>query len=124
MKNILINISGYYCIAFAVFHLSFWKIFRWKTDLQRLTPVNRAIIQVLNVRLTYIFVVFGFMALLFSERMCETELGWFILIAMSIFWFMRAVEQVIFFGLKNFASRAIFVVFLIGGILFAAPVYI
>jgi hypothetical protein len=29
-------------VGFAVFHLSFWKLFHWKEELASLTPVNRA----------------------------------------------------------------------------------
>jgi hypothetical protein len=122
MKNMLLSIAGYYCIAFAVFHLLFWKIFHWKTDLQRLTPVNRAIMQVLNLCLTFVFLFIGIALILFQPDFLGTKLGTFILVSMTTFWFLRATEQVIFFGLKSITSSVFLSVFLIGSILFLLPV--
>ena len=101
----------------------FWRVFRWKADLQRLIPVNRAIIQVLNLRLIYVFLVMGLATVLFPVALLSTEFGMFILGAVSLFWFMRAIEQIIFFGLHSVASIALFWVFLIGSGLFATLVF-
>jgi hypothetical protein len=118
MKNTLLVIGGLYSFAFAAFHMLFWKLFRWKGDLQRLTPVNRAIMQVLNLRLIYVFVIMGLTTVLFPGPLLATDLGRFVLGAMSLFWLMRAIEQIIFFGLRATASIAIFGVFLIGSGIF------
>jgi hypothetical protein len=123
MKNILLLTGGLYSLAFAVFHMLFWRVFRWKADLQRLIPVNRAIIQVLNLRLIYVFLVVGLATVLFPVALLSTEFGMFILGAVSLFWFMRAIEQIIFFGLHSIASIALFWVFLIGSGLFATLVF-
>jgi len=123
MKSILLLTGGLYSLAFAVFHMLFWRVFRWKADLQRLIPVNRAIIQVLNLRLIYVFLVMGLATVLFPVALLSTEFGMFILGAVSLFWFMRAIEQIIFFGLHSVASIALFWVFLIGSGLFATLVF-
>jgi hypothetical protein len=123
MKSILLLTGGIYSLAFAVFHMLFWRVFRWKADLQRLIPVNRAIMQVLNLRLIYVFLVMGLATVLFPVALLSTELGMFILGAVSLFWFMRAIEQIIFFGLHSVASIALFWVFLIGSGLFATLVF-
>ena len=46
MSETLLIIGGIYNLLFAFFHLLFWKIFDWKTDLASLTSVNRAIMQI------------------------------------------------------------------------------
>jgi len=124
MRNVLLTVAGSYCLAFVMFHLSFWKIFRWKADLQRLTPVNRAIMQVLNLRLTYVFLVVGAALFMFQTSLCQTDLGRFILAACAVFWLMRAIEQIVFFNAKSIVSLSFVVVFLIGAALFAAPLFI
>jgi hypothetical protein len=91
MKSILLLTGGLYSLAFAVFHMLFWRVFRWKADLQRLIPVNRAIIQVLNLRLIYVFLVMGLATVLFPVALLSTELGMFILGAESLLWFIRAI---------------------------------
>ena len=123
MINTLLTIGGYYCFAFVVFHILFWKIFRWRQDLHRLTPTNRAIMQILNLRLIYVFLFFGVISLCYQRELLFTSFGEFITIIISLFWFMRAIEQIIFFGLKNRVSILLFIIFLIGGGLYALALF-
>lgn len=58
--NTLIIIGGIYCLAFAFFHLAFWRLFDWKSELPKLNSINRGVLQVLNIRLTYVFFVIAF----------------------------------------------------------------
>lgn len=124
MKSTLLSIGGIYCFGFAIFHVLFWKIFRWRQDLHRLTPANRAIMQILNLRLIYVFIVFGVISFVFQNELLATSFGRFMTIAISLFWLSRALEQVIFFGLRHRLSIVFFVTFLAGGILFGLPVVI
>jgi len=87
-----------------------------------LTHVNRSIMQILNLRLTYVFLVMAFVLFVFQPELIVTKLGQALLIAFSIFWFMRAVEQVVFFGLKHKVSNALTVLFLVGGVIHLLPV--
>jgi hypothetical protein len=121
MRTTILYAGGVYCIAFAVFHLFFWKVFGWKSDLPRLRPVNRAIMQVLNIRLTYVFLVGGIMIFQFPGELLSTGIGSFILASASIFWFLRAIEQLFFFATKENRSVAFFFIFLLGSALFLYP---
>jgi hypothetical protein len=121
--KLILTIGGVYNLGFAVFHLLFWKIFRWKEDLASLTHVNRSVMQILNLRLTYVFLVMTYVLFGFQSELIGTKLGQTLLIAFSIFWFMRAVEQVIFFGLKHKVSNGIAVLFFIGGLIHLLPVF-
>ncbi len=113
--------GGIYCLGFAVFHLAFWKVFRWKEDLRSLTYINRAIMQILNLCLTFAFVVFAVPSLAMPRDMVSTDLGRMLLMLIAIFWLLRAGEQVWFFGLRNRVSIAFFALFLAGSALYAAP---
>ena len=121
MTSLTLSIAGAYCIIFVAFHLSFWKIFRWKADLQRLTPVNRAIMQVLNLRLTYVFLTIGIALFLFQTDFVGSGLGKFLLFAMSIFWLMRAIEQIVFFSRTSIVSWVFVIIFLGGSVVFLIP---
>jgi hypothetical protein len=123
MLTTLLTIGGYYCFAFALFHMLFWKIFRWRQDLHRLTPTNRGIMQVLNLRLIYVFLFFGYISLRYQQELLFTSFGECIVIAIALFWFFRAVEQIVFFGIKNGVSLAMFIVFLIGGGLYTLTLF-
>jgi hypothetical protein len=119
----LIYIGGVYCLAFAVFHLAFWKLFDWKNELPKLKSVNRGVMQVLNIRLTYVFFVVAFLSFFFADELINTKLGNVILGSISIFALMRAIEQLIFWRIEKFGI-AFFFVLLIGAGIFAAPLFI
>ncbi len=121
--GMLLTFCGIYNLGFAVFHLLFWKIFKWKEDLASLTHVNRSVMQILNLRLTYVFLVAAFLMFAFQSELTATKLGQTLLVAFSIFWFMRTVEQVVFFGLKHKVSNGMTVLFFIGGVLHLLPVF-
>lgn len=121
MKN-LIYIGGFYCLIFAIFHLAFWKLFDWKNDLPKLKSVNRGVMQVLNLRLTYVFIVVAFISFFFAEDLINTKLGNVILGAVSIFAVMRAIEQLIFWKIEKIGV-AFFFIFLIGAGIFAIPLF-
>jgi hypothetical protein len=118
MSETLLLLGGIYNLLFAVFHLLFWRIFNWKEDLASLTSLNRAIMQVLNLCLTFVFVIFGVVSLLYPAQMVGTELGRALTVMIAFFWFLRAVEQVIFFKLKNWVSWTFLLVFIGGGVLY------
>lgn len=117
----LVVAGGVFTAAFAVFHLLFWKLFRWRSDLAALTSLNRAIVQILNLCLTFVFVAFAYLSLVHSAELLSTDLGRSLLFLIAVFWYLRAVEQVIFFGLRRRLSIAFFVIFLVGGSLYAVP---
>ena len=117
----LVVAGGVFSAAFAVFHLFFWRLFRWKTDLATLTSLNRAIVQILNLCLTFVFVVFAYLSLMHSVELLATDLGNSLLFLIAVFWYLRAVEQILFFGLRRPLSIMFFVLFLVGGSLYAVP---
>ena len=121
MNSTLLKIGGIYNFCFLVFHIFFWKIFRWNADLRSLTETNRGIMQVLNLRLIYVFLVFGAISFMYSSILLTTELGKFIVLSISVFWFLRAIEQLIFFPLDNPFSIGLTVVCIIGGMLYLIP---
>lgn len=120
MKS-LIFIGGFFHLAFFVFHLFFWRLFDWRRDLSRLKPVNRGIMQVLNLRLMWIFLVFAYVSFFHADALLTTDLGRAILISIALAWAARAVEQVVFFKLKSSISAAFFLVFLFGACLYFSP---
>ncbi|MCW8963663.1 MAG: hypothetical protein OQL16_07685 [Gammaproteobacteria bacterium] len=119
--ELMIKAGGIYNIALVIFHLLFWRIFNWQEDLRSLTFLNRAIMPVLNISLTLVFVIFSYISLVHAGELLSTSLGHSLLVLMAIFWFARAVEQVVFFKLKHRASWAFLAFFLLGGVLYAVP---
>jgi hypothetical protein len=121
--NGLVTTAGLYDAAFGIFHLFFWRIFHWREDLENLSSVNRSIMQVLNLCLIFLFFVMAYACLFQSQEMLSTGLGRTLMVSLSLFWFLRAIEQVIFFGTKNAVSLGFILVFLAGCVLHLLPLF-
>ena len=119
----LVLLGGLHSLAFGLFHAGFWTLFEWKKDLQGNSVANRAIIQILNLRLIYVF--FGIAALCFvlPDDLAGTTLGRAVLAGMSLFWVGRTLEQWIFLPYHRLPVHALTALFLLGAGLFAAPLF-
>lgn len=113
--------GGIYNLAFAIFHLFFWKLFDWKKDLASLTPANRSIMQILNLCLIFMFGVMSYVSLFLPQEMLATNLGKSLLVAFALFWFLRALEQIVVFESKSRLSAVSTLIFLVGGIIYVLP---
>ncbi|MCJ7771591.1 MAG: hypothetical protein MUP22_00495 [Desulfobacterales bacterium] len=121
--EILLKIGGIYNLAFAVFHCLFWKIFKWDSELSQLNVLNRAIMQVLNLCLIFCFLIFFYISVFHTSDLLSTPLGQSILICISIFWLLRAMEQILFFKLKHWGSVVFLIIFIFGAVIYLIPVF-
>ncbi|NQT62328.1 MAG: hypothetical protein HQ556_05155 [Candidatus Marinimicrobia bacterium] len=119
--EVLIKLGGIYNIVLVIFHLLFWRIFDWKNDLRNLSFLNRAIMQVLNLSLSFVFIIFSYISLAHTNELLSTALGHSLLILMTLFWVARSIEQIVFFKLKHWGSVAFLAFFLVGAVLYAIP---
>ena len=124
LSEALLLIGGIYNLGFVIFHLLFWRLFRWKEDLASLTAINRSIIQILNLCLTFMFLLMAYISIFHSSEMAGTSLGKTLSVAFALFWFLRMVEQVVFFGIKNRVSLLLTVAFLLGSIIYLLSVLV
>ena len=123
-KTWLLYICGFYNLTFAVFHLYFWKIFRWKEDLKENSIANRAIIQILNIRLIYVFLLMAFIYFFYTNQLVTTEIGFVLLIGFLGFWTGRLIEQFIFLRVKSRMATILTVILFVGIIFHLLPVVI
>jgi hypothetical protein len=119
----VIYLCGFYCLAFAIFHIGFWKQFNWDKDLKKLLFANRGIMQILNVQIIYFFLLVTFLCIVFPAELQNTKLGNAFLLGCSLFWLIRTVQQFIFFKANSKLINILTVLFIIGTILFALPVF-
>jgi len=122
MNETLIKLAGFYNILLIMFHIMFWCIFNWREDLKTLSFLNKSIMQVLNISLILVFVLFSYISFVHTNELLNTSLGNTLLSLIAIFWFARAAQQVIFFKLKHWGSWAFMFFFILGGILYGVPV--
>ena len=107
--------------GFAAFHLAFWKLFGWRQTLRTATVADRAILQILNLRLIYVLLGVGVLCLAFTDDLLHTGLGRALLLGMSLFWVGRTIEQFVFLRIDRLPVHALTASFALGAILFALP---
>jgi hypothetical protein len=122
MNEIFIIAGGVYTVGLIIFHVMFWHIFKWPETLESLNYVNRATIQVLNISITFIFIIFAYISFAHTHALLNTQLGKSLLVLISCLWFFRAAQQVVFYKLKQKASMGLTIFFLIGALLYGVPV--
>lgn len=123
MKTLII-IGGFLWLGYFVFHIFFWKLFKWKQELNKLHAVNKAIMQVMNLCLMLVFLIFAYISIFHADELLTTGLGKSILFGIVLFGVFRAVEQVIFFDLKPHLSKLFLVITLITTTVFLIPLVI
>lgn len=118
----LIRIGGIYNVGMILFHLSFWRIFNWNEELGRVSFLNRAVMQVLNISLIFAFTIFAYISLVHTSELLDSPLGNSLLVLMALFWLARSVQQVLFFKLRHRLSWLFLLLFFSGFLLYAIPV--
>jgi hypothetical protein len=113
--------GGFYTIGLIMFHLLFWRIFDWEQDLKRISFLNRATMQVLNISLTLSFIIFSYISLVHATELLTSSLGHSLLMLIALFWLARAIQQIVFYRLRHWASWAFLLLFLSGSLLYAIP---
>jgi hypothetical protein len=123
MSDPVLFFCGLHSLALAAFHLAFWKLFRWPESLRTATRANRAIPQIENVQLIWLFLCMAALCFLFPQALRDTELGRAVMIGMSGFWILRVVVQFIWLRVNHPLVHALTAVFAAGAVLFALPLW-
>lgn len=122
-KGILV-FSGIYNLLFALFHLTFWSLFNWDIELKRLSYLNNTVMQILNLRLTYVFFLIAYILIILRTQIITTKIGRVLLVGWSLFWLMRAGEEVYFAESLDVVTVVFTVIFLFGGVIHYLPIYL
>ena len=110
-------LAGLFDLVVAAFHLTFWRLFGWPARLLRLDPINRALPAVMNIALILLFVVLGVAFVAAPLDAVEGRFGQLLLGGMSVFWLVRAIVQIPYFGLRHPVSASLAILFICGSIL-------
>ncbi len=90
-------LGGALHLGWAVFHLLFPRVFAWQKSLAGLDPVNRGVMQVLNLCLTFYFCVAAYLSFFFAPELLAGPLGRKLIAAFTAFWLLRLGLQFRFF---------------------------
>ncbi|MCB2192181.1 MAG: hypothetical protein KQI62_11485 [Deltaproteobacteria bacterium] len=118
---ICLYVGGALHIGWAVFHFFFPRIFQWKKTLEPLDSLNRSIMQVLNLCLTFYFVVAAYLSLVFAHDLLNTPLGRKLVAVFAAFWLLRLGLQQRFFRMVHPASLLLSVAFLLTMLAYGIP---
>ena len=97
MNKILLRIGGVINLLFFLFHLAMVKPIG--EILTPLSPDIRATVATLNIHVAFTLLIFAYLALFQYRDLLTTRLGHNTMIAISLFWFLRGINQIVFYGL-------------------------
>lgn len=120
MKKV-ITIGGFYNILLVLFHAGFWKMFNWNTELEKLDFNNKWVMQILNVHIIYYLLFTTVICFVFKKELLTTKIGKWFLIGTSGFWFIRAIEQFVYWEQGAVSTIVMALFFLLGSALFLIP---
>lgn len=123
-RETFVLLGGLHSLGFALFHLAFWKLFDWPRALQRTGVATRAIAQILNLRLIYVFFGVAGLCLLLPQDLLGTRLGHVLLAGLSLFWIGRTIEQFVFLRVNHPLVHGLTALFVLGAVLFALPLFV
>jgi hypothetical protein len=118
----ILLLCGLHSFGFAAFHIAFWALFRWPKTLASTTLANRAILQIANVQLIWVFLCIGGLCLCFSDALIHTALGRAVMLGMSGFWLLRLIQQFVFLRVDHPLVHVLSILFALGAVLFALPI--
>ncbi len=121
MAETFLKAGGLFNLAFALFHLSSWWLFNWKEDLRKLSSLNEVNVRVLNYCVTFTCMIFGYVSLAHPRELLGLPLGRTLLMLIALFWFARAIQQLLLFDRRDWGSWVFFALFTIGAGLYAYP---
>lgn len=88
----LVFLCGIHALCFAVLHLFFYKLLRWRTELLHLSRLNLGVVLILNARLTYLFFGLAWLCFFHSKELLSTSFDQYLFEGVSLFWVGRLVE--------------------------------
>lgn len=114
----LILACGIHSAAFALFHLGFWRLFEWPRTLQSTTRSNRAILQIANAQLVWVFAGIALLCFTMPDALATSALGRAVLGGMAAFWWLRLVLQFVWLPVHHPLVHGLSVAFALGATMF------
>lgn len=111
---VLTVLTALYQIYFAVFHLRFWKRYKWDFDLRHASEFTRKIVRMLSFVLALQLATYALILLWFHDGIATNPIGIAVLLQIAAFWAARLGLHLFFFGGLHAASVRWLSVFAVG----------
>ena len=135
--EVLLYIGGAYQLVWAFAHFKFPRQLDWGNALAALDDFNRILMLIFSKLLLFFYLGTALICFIYARELADTDAGLAVLIFLAIYWLVRALLQVQYFGFRkadtlnvklssaDVSNQAIsyilFVTFMIGFALFLAP---
>ena len=97
--RINLQIIGWVLILLGIIHLLFPKYFKWRSEMNSISLINRQIMYVHTLFIGLMIFLMGILCLIGSKELIETRFGNIISLGFFIFWGVRLLVQ--FFGYSS-----------------------
>ena len=97
MNKILLRIGGVIDLLFVLFHLAMAKGIG--IALAPVSTDKQAIVHILNIHVAFTLLIFAYLSFVQWRDLLTTRLGHITAIAIALFWFLRGINQIAFYGL-------------------------
>ncbi|MVZ64130.1 hypothetical protein [Sphingobacterium humi] len=91
--EIHLNVIAILLILLSIIHIGFPSYFKWKTELQSLSLINRQIMQVHLFFLGLLLFLMGLLCFYQAEALIHSTLGQVICLGLGFFWSIRLLFQ-------------------------------
>ena len=135
--EVLLYIGGAYQLLWAFAHFKIPKQLDWGNALAALDDFNRILMLIFSKLLLFFYLGTALICFIYARELADTDAGLAVLIFLAIYWLVRALLQVQYFGFRKadtlnvklssadvsnqVISYILFVTFMFGFALFLAP---
>jgi hypothetical protein len=124
MAKTLLLIGGVINALFTIFHILFWKLFDWPATIMYMSSEHRALVQVFNIHTAIAIGFFTVASLGFRNDLLTTRVGRLIIATIAVYFYVRALNSLIFWSISDPVNMFIFIVCLIVGGIYTYPLFV
>lgn len=110
-------------LVFALFHVALGQALAAQEVLSCLSLDNRATVYTLNFSLAFTCLAFAYLSLFHGQELVGTRIGMAVLAVIGAFWVLRAVNQVVFYGLSASDTPFWTILCLLISLLYLVPMF-
>lgn len=125
-----LQLAGAISLIIGFGHIAFYRVFRWKGDFAKISPLNARIFMTLHIATIILLFGFGILTIRFSSQLAQpTEIASTICLLLSLFWSWRLIWQIVYFkpfkqerdNKLQFLRYTLIVMFSLLALFYAAP---
>jgi len=99
-KEIGIIIGGVLSLGLAIFHCSFYNLFHWKKEFDKISIINAKVFMTLHIGLISLFLFYTFLSFFYTAELSKCDgLAGIIVGFYAFCWLGRTIWQIIYFKL-------------------------